>query len=269
MPALLDLQRRFRTALLCDGVAPPAEIIGETVAVAARFDVYRNNVIGNLTRALRLGYPAIERLVGADFFAGAARHFIVAAPPETADLNQYGAGFADFLAAFEPAAGVPYLADIARLEWAVNRALHAPPAPILTVDALRELPPECQAELCFAPHPSLSLLRPHYPARAIWQAVLSPDDDTRSARFAGIDLTRGDEALAVLHGSAGLDVVVLSDAGLAFAQALANESPLSDAIERIAAEDAARLLADFLTRGFFTGALSRAPRTAITQSRAP
>ena len=164
MPSLLELQREFRTAVLADAALPPSLIRGGHVSAAARLAIYRNNVIGNLTRALRLGFPAVERLVGEDFFAGTAQRFIEAHPPSVADLNQYGEGFADFLASFEAAASVPYLADVARLERAVSRALHAPPARPLTPEGLSALPSEREAELCFQPHPTLSLLALEYPA---------------------------------------------------------------------------------------------------------
>jgi len=263
MPHLLDVQRRFRSAVLADA-SPPIEIIGGRVNAAARLAIYRNNVIGNLTRALRLSYPAVERLVGEDFFAVAAQRFIVASPPGVADLNQYGAGFADFLMSFEAAASVSYLADVARLEWAVSRALHAAAASSLTPDALREVPAERQADLCFRAHPSLSLVVVNYPARAIWEAVLTADAEERSDRLAAVDTGSGGEALAVLRGDGGLDVVGLSDAAFAFAGMLTSGRPLGEALEDTAPDDAACWLADFLAHGFFAD-FSLHPENALPQ----
>jgi hypothetical protein len=254
MPCLLDVQRGFRTALLTgDGASLAAAVIGGRVSAAARLDIYRNNVTGNLTRALRLSYPAVERLVGEDFFAAAARRFIVASPPNVADLNQYGEGFADFLTSFEAAASVPYLPDVARLEWAVNRALHTPAAPSLTPEALIEVPAERQAALRFRAHPTVSLLSLNYPARAIWDAVLTDDADERSDQLAAIDIEAGGEALAVLRRDGALDIDVLSDPAFELAHALTGGRLLGEALEGIAPDDAAPLLADFLIRGFFAG----------------
>ena len=158
MASLLDLQRDFRAALLAGDGPPPPEVLGGPVPAAARMGIYRNNVIGNLTGVLRLTYPAILRLVGADFFTAAAARFIAAAPPASADLYEYGAEFPDFLGAFAPAGGLVYLADVARLEWAVNRALHAPSVPALDAETLLGVPEEQQAEVRLIAHPSLSLL---------------------------------------------------------------------------------------------------------------
>jgi hypothetical protein len=105
MPTLLELQRDVYRGLVAGEDGPcAAHIVADGIAGAARLSVYRNTFIGNLTTALRLVYPAIYRLVGAPFFESAARLFIEEQPPQSAWLDEYGAGFAEFLAGFAPAA---------------------------------------------------------------------------------------------------------------------------------------------------------------------
>ncbi|MGH7122185.1 MAG: DNA-binding domain-containing protein [Acetobacteraceae bacterium] len=70
---------------------------GSKVPAEARLAVYRNNVIGSLTGALRPTYPAVERLVGKEFFAAAAARLIACEPPATRDLYEYDGAFPDFL----------------------------------------------------------------------------------------------------------------------------------------------------------------------------
>ncbi|MDE2582675.1 MAG: putative DNA-binding domain-containing protein [Rhodospirillales bacterium] len=251
MSALLELQRRFGATLLAVDAAPPPEVLGGCVAPAARVGIYRNNVIGNLTGVLRLTYPAIERLVGADFFAAAAARFIVAAPPAGADLYEYGGDFSDFLTEFEPANGLAYLPDVARLEWAVNRALHAPVAPTLAAEALLDVPAEQQADVRFVAHPSLSLLALTHPARTIWEAVLTEDADVRATRLAAIDLAAPGEHLAVLGGNDAPQVLRLSPAAFGLARALGDGQSLAEALDPVAPEKAASLLSLLLTQGFF------------------
>src|SRR6516164_9064562 len=101
-------------------------ILADGLASEGRLNVYRNTFIGALTTALRLAYPAVHRLVGPEFFEGAARIFIEKEPPRGAYLDGYGSGFPEFLAQFRQAASLAYLPDVARLEWTVSRALHAP-----------------------------------------------------------------------------------------------------------------------------------------------
>ncbi len=83
MPTLLELQRAVCRGLMAGEDGPcAAHIVADGIAGAARLNIYRNTVIGNLTTALRLVYPVTHRLVGAPFFESAARLFIEAQPPE-------------------------------------------------------------------------------------------------------------------------------------------------------------------------------------------
>lgn len=252
MSSLRELQRTMRTALLSGSGTPPSSVIGGTPDAAARLRIYRNNVLGNLTGALRLTFPAVERLVGADFFAAAAARFIPATPPESADLYAYGAAFPAFLAAFEPAQGIGYLADVARLEWAVSLALHAPFIPALTAGALLGVPGLQRADLRFTPHPSLSLLALAHPAKAIWEAVLADDAQARASGLAAIDISAAGDVLAVLRGSDGLVLLTLSPIAYGLACALTDGRPLADALDRVPAEDAAPLLGGLIAHGCFS-----------------
>ena len=263
MPSLIDLQRRFRDAVLAETGAPPAAVLGGKVSTDARLNLYRNNVLSNLTRALRLCYPAVERLVGEAFFAAAARQFIVAAPPIEADLYRYGGGLAKFLESFPPAAGLPYLADVARLEWAINRASHAPAAPVAGIEALAAVPDDSQAELRLWPHPALSLLRLDHPARAIWEAVLTEDAEARGDALAGTDPGSGGEALAVYRATGVPEISVLSPVAFGLAQALVEGRTLGDALVASGPAEAAPLLAELVSRGFFTGIRVADRRTGL------
>src|SRR4051812_29625274 len=123
MPTLHETQTAFSRALLTQDCADLAPFIIE--GAAERLNIYRNTYKMALTNALRLCYPAVHRLVGEEFFAAVAQDFIAASPPCSASLDEYGAAFPDFLARIPSAAALPYLADVARLDWAVHRALHA------------------------------------------------------------------------------------------------------------------------------------------------
>src|SRR6204780_5612486 len=112
MPALLELQQALRAQLLGEALPPDQ-------ASALRGAIYRNTCLSTLVNALRLSFPAVQRLVGAEFFDGSAREFIRRHPPANAWLNDYGAGFGGVLNAFAAAAALPFVADVARLEWSV------------------------------------------------------------------------------------------------------------------------------------------------------
>jgi hypothetical protein len=104
---------------------------------AQRFAVYRNNVMVSLIDALADTYPVLQALVGEEFFRAMARVFAMAQPPRSPVMATYGHDFAEFIQTFPPAASVPYLADVARLEMAQVWAYHAADVPPLALEALQ------------------------------------------------------------------------------------------------------------------------------------
>jgi hypothetical protein len=223
VPTLLELQHAMRASLVDSNDGPAAAMLAEGVP-ADRLNIYRNTFVTGVTKALRLSYPAVYRLVGNDFFEGAAGLFISQHPPRAAYLDEYGADFPQFLRGFQPAASLKYLADVARLEWAVNRAIHAADMEPLDLARLEALPPEDQVRVCFVPHPSITLLCAEYPVDVIWRAVLGGDD----AALAAIDLNAGPVCLLVERCATGVEVSRLDDAAWRFAVALCEARPLAE-----------------------------------------
>ena len=120
-----ERQQAFASALLDSNLPAPQGLVGpDGVQSERRFTVYRNNVFVGLTEALRAGFPCTARLVGEEFFMAMARIFAAAHPPGSPVLLHYGAEFPDFIASFPPAASLPYLADVARIERAATEAYH-------------------------------------------------------------------------------------------------------------------------------------------------
>jgi hypothetical protein len=135
--------------------------------VPRRFAVYRNNVHHSLSRALAARFPVVEMIVGAQFFSALARAFIAQHPPRDPVLQQWGGAFAEFLDGFAPVAQLPWLGDVARLEFARGRACHAADAQPVPPEALATETPE---HLRLGLHPSAELFVSRHPAVSIWQA---------------------------------------------------------------------------------------------------
>jgi hypothetical protein len=227
VPTLLELQRAMRASVVDRDDVPAAAMLAENVP-ADRLNIYRNTFVTGVTKVLRLSYPAVHRLVGNDFFDGAAGLFIAQHPPRAAYLDEYGADFPQFLRGFRPAASLEYLADVARLEWAVNRAIHAvdiAPLNLARLETrLETLLPEDQARVCFVPHPSIALLCADCPVDVIWRGVLGDDD----AALAAVDLETGPVRLLVERRTTGVEVSRLDAAAWRFAAALCEGRPLAD-----------------------------------------
>jgi hypothetical protein len=233
MPTLPELQHAMRAALIGGDDGAAVEMLADGVP-ADRLDIYRNTFVAGATRALRLSFPAVHLLVGDDFFAGAAAMFISQHPPRAACLDGYGAEFPQFLHGFPPAASLEYLVDVARLEWAVGRALHAPDIAPLDLARLQALQPEEQIRIRFVPHPSIALLCLDYPVDLIWRGVLSADD----AALAAVDLTSGPAHLLVERRATGVEIMRLDMAAWRFASALCEGWPLGDVFAALPPPDA-------------------------------
>jgi len=174
MPRLADQQAELSAALLDPAAPLPAGWVGpDGRADLKRFGVYRNNVASSLIEVLREAYPAVHRLVGDEYFSALAKLFIQAHPPQSPVMLDYGAAFPPYLAAFEPLAGLPYLADVARIERAWLEAYHAADVASTPCEALTStlgaVAPERAGELHLELHPSVRIVRSAWPALTIWQ----------------------------------------------------------------------------------------------------
>ena len=247
-PSLRDVQRAVARSLLDrEAAAADCFIVADGLAPARRLSVYRNTFEASCANALRLAFPAVHRLVGADFFAVAASVFVHAEPPRNAWLDTYGASFPAFLAKFPPAASLAYLPDVARLEWAVNRALHAADVAALDVSRLARLSRVEHPRVRFVAHPSVSLVDSACPIDAIWRAVLARDD----AALAAIDPAAGCVWLLVGRSVAGVDVVRMEPRAWRFTAALLSAEPIGAALATVGAIGVPTLLAGLLAGGRF------------------
>ena len=176
MPALRELQAAIGTAMLGgDAGAAAREIEPDGLAPEARLEIYRHHVLTTLTSALEATFPVICRLVDRRFFAYAADTYVRAHPPAGPCLFEYGDSFPDFLAAFPPCRDLAYLPDVARLEWAMSAALHAPDVDAMDPACLAHVAAEDMPRLTFAVDPSVSFLASPWPVDRIWRA--NQDED--------------------------------------------------------------------------------------------
>lgn len=254
MPTLCELQAMFRHAMFGAEVPPLVEAIADDgLAPVARLQIYRHHVLTSLTEALQATFPVVCRLVDARFFGYAADTYIRQHPPEAPCLFEYGAPFPAFLATFPPCRDLVYLADVARLEWALNVARHAEACAPIATDALRDMPGDEVAGLTFQCHPSLTLLRSPWPIDQIWRANQADADVTATA----IDLREGGVCLEILRWEDAVGFRTLAPPVYAFRAALATGHRLDMAAETALVADAdfdvAGALYDLLADGSVRG----------------
>lgn len=228
MTAWPDLQAAVAGALRQPEEAPPASVskLQGDVTATKRFNVYRNNVALSLITVLGDTYPTIKDLTGEQFFSTMARHYINEHLPENPVMLLYGAEFAGFVKTYQPAAGLPYLSDLAALEWARNTAYHGADAEPLAITVLADYQEKDIPNLRFAMHPTLSLIISNWPVVSIWHA--HQQDDTEAALQ-----SLPEEGEAALITRPYLDVLVhpLNSGSLEFARVLSEGAAFGAAVE--------------------------------------
>jgi uncharacterized protein (UPF0276 family) len=227
-PATADLdavQQAFGAALF-DGTREAALaplLKGDPRRFGRGFGIYRGNLGAHWNRALASAYPVLRRLVGDDFFDGLAYAYGRAHPASDPDLNRFGAALPDFLDGFDPAAGHPYLADVARLEWCVHEAWYAPDAEGAP-PSLAGLAPAAFEAARADLHPSLRLHASPWATAALWHAHQPGGPDFP-------DVLRADTRALVLRPRFDVEVRAISAAEHAALACLARGATFGAALD--------------------------------------
>ncbi|MBK4733015.1 HvfC/BufC family peptide modification chaperone [Noviherbaspirillum pedocola] len=248
-PTLLELQQAVYSDLLSAGDSHASEfVVTDGLDARSRITIYRNTVTSTLVSSLRLSYPVVQLLVGAEFFEGAARLFIEQNPPMSAYLDAYGAGFPDFFARMPEAAALGYLPDTARLEWAVNEALHAPDKEPLEVARLACVEQSELGNVRFVAHPAVRMLQSTFPIDVIWRAVLDRDESA----LAQISLDNAAVFLLVRRSASGIEVERIAGWQWKLTAALLAGQQLGTALVGMPEAETHLWLASLLASGCFT-----------------
>ncbi len=248
---LSRFQDGFVHALWASPDAVPDDL--RVLADQPGFVVYRNTVLKGCIDALQANYPAVLRLVGEDWFRAAAAVHVHAGPPNDTRLLLYGLDFPDFLRDFAPAAELPYLNGVARLDRFWTEAHMAADAEPLPPSVLTGLPPEQLGKLVLQPHPAARWAWfEAQPIYTLWQRNRDPvaqDADSDDA------LVWTGEGALLTRPAGNVAWTSLDAAGCAFLDACAAGRPLTDAageaLARHAGCDLARLMAVLLEAGAF------------------
>lgn len=230
--ALPDLQAAFAAHVAGgDRADLAAAVVGDSISAEARLRVYQHHVAYSLGTALAATFPTVQALVGEEFFRTMAGRFVARELPTQPVLSEYGAGFPTFVAGYEPARGLPYLADTARLDWALNAAFHSPVGRRLAAADLAAIAVERLPSLSIALSAGAALIRSRYPIDRIWNA-------SQPGVSAGtVDLASGGADLLVLRRLDDAAFVVLGVGEAAFVASLIEENSLEAATERALSVD--------------------------------
>ena len=241
MLALRDLQAAM-AAYLVSGEAAGiiGSVAGDSIPAAARLRIHRHHLHESLATALGATFSTVGQLVGDAFFRAMARAFVAETLPSQPVLSEYGQGFADFVERYEPARGLPYLADVARLDWALNVAFYSPAGSPLTAADLSTIPIEQLPSRTVRLARGTAVILSIYPLDRIWAAA-RPD-----APAGTVDLGEGDARLLVFRREDDAGFVALDMGEAAFVLSLSAGGSLeASALAALAADRAFDLSVTF------------------------
>ena len=205
-PSLRQLQQHFSSAMLANEPAAQQAIAAlapwldtsHGLSAAAHLGIYRSSIHGQFTDALGELFPVCRRLVGERLFAALCLPYIHEQRSASADLGAFGSDFSAHIAAevasHQGLAGLPYLADVARLEWAWHQVFHGSDQGPFDHQALAQVPAGSQGQLCFQLPLASRLISSDYPIHTIWQHN-QPDWRPEPGEDERIDLDAGGVAL--------------------------------------------------------------------------
>ena len=261
MDTLAEFQNAFARALIAphDAIAP-----SNSAASQPGFAVYRNTVMKGCIDALQANYPAVARLVGNEWFRAAAAIYVRESPPDDPTLLHYGASFAAFLARFEPAAALPYLPGVARLDRLWTESHIARDEATLDAAAIATLAPEKLAAVVLYPHPA---------ARWTWFAdapIFSIWSHNRVGDVANNESWEPEwkaEGALLTRAHAAVEWIELNAAGHAFLDACATGETLAQAANAALATENGADLQQLMRTLLQAGAFNRLSDTCSRNSR--
>jgi hypothetical protein len=261
----LERQRALLAALWRGGpepeVALPAGLRAGHVAAARGVQAYRANAGAAAERALASTYPVLRALVGGASFAGLVRAYWRARPPARGDLAWLGVGLPDFVADDRQLADVPWLADVARLEWLLACAEGAADAPgsaaqhLASLQVLSEHDPR---GLHIALAPGAAVLRSAWPVASVWRAHRPDADPGAFDEARALVAARTGEIAFVWRPEWAARVDVVDETSACFLQALVEGRSLASALAHATRADAAWAFDAWLARAIGAGWLAGA-----------
>lgn len=258
MPALRELQRDFVAVML--NRAEPATLdchLEPAIDLARRIGVYHVNTRENFATALEAAYPTLAGQMGGTEFRRMAWSYQRHHPSPSGNLFETGRALPGFLANALAGSADAWLADLARLEWAVQDAMtaadsgeHFDPAVIAGMAA------EARDQLRLVLHPSVRLLALDYPCFDSWRSHQQGGRADPPARASA-------EQLLVRRASDGVELHRLDPAGFLCLSSLAAGATLAEAMAALEHQAGAAAVAAGLARwaadGIITGTLCPPP----------
>jgi len=184
------IQQQFLAALFNQQQTP--EILSSISQQGSRtaldqFNCYRDSVVSGITEALAISYPVVKKLVGEQFFNHLCYLYLVQHPSTSPDLNDYGEQFSNFIDTLSNTQSVPYLSDVAKLEWAWQKIINGSNSQTNNLQQLSNLTERQSENIHFQLAAHSTLIHSPYPIHEIWQMNQLDTQQTDSSNIININ----------------------------------------------------------------------------------
>ncbi|UYM18156.1 HvfC/BufC N-terminal domain-containing protein [Endozoicomonas euniceicola] len=220
---LQQLQQDFAEALHYRPSPVSKRVATGRLAPEQLIQIYRNNFIISLSEVLEATYPCCKAVLGDECFARLARQHVLASPLKEGNISDYGEGFFDTISSQEPVLeAVPYLTDLARLEWLVDRASQPVAiAPTFPFEQLIRITEDNFSQLTLEVAEPVYFFDSLHPVASLWQMITS--DQIKS-----IDITRP-ESVIIHNRQQGMLVMATTPSATQLLRLCQQGRPLGEA----------------------------------------
>ena len=131
--------------------------------------IYQNNLLMNGVRSLSISYPVIQKMLGASAMRTLAKRLLQLTLPSHGDWGEWGSQLDMVLDSSELIDELPFLSELARLEWQIHQCSRAASVPFNHEDLLK-INNHSLNDVVFLLQPHVSIMESEFPIAALWQA---------------------------------------------------------------------------------------------------
>ncbi len=187
--------------------------------------VYRSNLLASASRTLDISFPTLDQLLGAEGLQAVAALYYDAHPLHTGDWGEWGEHLAKWLSQQETLHDMPFLADVAQLDWFCHRLKRAA-TPEHTVASIALLNAIDGQFLHLNPTHYVAVMASRFPLLEIWQAHHAKENRETWLDQANQPLSEGAQQYLLIsreHWRASLSIIT-HEAYLFFSSLLQGKS---------------------------------------------
>ena len=189
---------------------------------ARRLGLYHHGVSIGFSDVLSDVYEATKKIVGDNFFAYVTGEYVRSHPSRTGNVHDFGETFPQYLGTFPGLEGLPYLPDVARLEWSYHAAFHSPISEMLNIEKLAQVPESQYEQLTLLLSPACYLLQSSFPILRIWQVNQDAAFKSDSEGDEMVNLDEGGVELVIIREGKQIAFHSLESGAYAMLKAISN-----------------------------------------------